>query len=276
MKVGMGTRTLMDYNLEATIKIAHKIGYEGVVIFGVPKHLPHPLAHFMPVPQGMMRRVMDVNKLKKLCDDLGIKVITLNTYIGGYQMLGDRECEKQVQASKDYVEMAYKLECSNIRENLWGTSWRDAREDHWLRAAYYLQKVADYAEDYGVNIIFQHHNGLEGTVDSSLKLLRMVDRPNVGIHYSPANMISEGPENIGPDAVRKLGKHIVNVVVKDRGLLGADTNVINYVSIVKTLKEIGYDGFLTQECHVEPDENMSAPQIVENEYREIKKLIESV
>lgn len=268
MRMCICSKILKEYDLEEAVRISSRLGYEGIELFGFERHLPVSIE---------MERV---KALRRLCEDLGLRVVTLCTYVGGYSELGDEECEKQLSDFRRYVEVAGELGCRLIRQIPGGPAHpRDAREDHWLRCAHYLRRAADHGLAHGVAIVLENNFGLAATVDSTLRLIRLVDRPNVGVNYDPGNIYRLTPDHYGAEAVKRFRELILNVQVKDTDgkridmLLGEGR--VDYASIIGALREIGYDGFLSAECHREPDERMNATQIAEHEYNAIKRLIEA-
>jgi len=266
MRICLASKILKNRELEEVARIASNIGYEGIDVFGVEKHLP--------IGVSMDR----VAKFNKICKDLGLKIVVLSTYVGRFAELGDDECEKQVDNFKRYMEIAQKLECNMIRVWAGGPKPNIARKDHWYRAAYFIQKTADYALSADIKIVLENDENLTATVESTLKLLRLIDRPNVGITYDPGNIYRVTPNYYGIEAVRRFGKKIFHVHVKDVGdnnnlqvLLGEGN--LNYPLIFKALKEIGYQGFVTAECHKEPSKDMSDIHIAKDDFEKIKNLL---
>lgn len=284
---------LRDRVLEDAVRIASKIGYQGMELFALTKEKNRGIEHLhADTPLGR------VKKLKKLCDDLGLTVVTLCTYVGqtsaaqGFAELGDGDCEKQLEDYKRYVEMANELDCKYIR--LWPGGHPSAQEDRWLRAADCIRKAADYGLSHGVGIVLETHHNIVGTVESSIKFLRMVDRPNVGLNYDPSNIYDylldhpSLPQRYGAEAVKALKPWIFNVQLKNivrtpdgksRQVL-LDEGLIDYGPIVDALKQVGYDGFLSAECHYAPfwdgwiyRQNLESHEVAEHEYKEIKKLL---
>ena len=269
MKLCICSKILQEYELEEALKISKEIGYEGIEIFGVEKHLP--------VDVGMDK----VKKVAKLKDEVGLKVVTLCSYVGGFSEMSDKECQKQYEDFKRYVELADILNCDMIRLGPGGPPMpKDAREDHWQRCAYWIRCCADYSLGSAKRIVLENNWGLVATVDSTLKLLRLIERPNVGINYDPGNIYRFTPDYYGPEAVARFGNLIFNVQAKDADITDKDNinlllgeGKVDYLSIFRALKKMGYKGYISAECHREPDDKMSAVDIANHEYGEIKRLI---
>ncbi len=268
MKLCICSKILQDKSLEDAVRISAEIGYNGIELFGLPNHLPVDID---------LNRVKD---LRKLGDDLGMKVVTLATYVGGYSQLGDEECARQLDDFKRYVQIGHILNCDLIRQGPGGPTPDKAREDHWQRSAYWLQKAADYGLANEVNIVLENNFVLVATVDSTLKLIHLIDRPNVGINYDPGN-IYRASEQYGVEAVRRFGELIFNVQIKDADKTDGDNwklllgeGKVDYLSIFKALKRMEYKGYYSAESHKEPTEGLDTVGIARHEYQKIKELLE--
>lgn len=267
MRTCLCSKVLQDHDLEEAVNIAGKIGYQGIELFGFERHLPSSID------------LNRVRELRKLVDDLGMKVVVLATYVGGYSELTRRDRDKQIDEFKKYVAIAQELNCDMIRQQPGGPSPTEAKNEHWQRCAEGLQEVADWGAKNGIKIVLENHRGgLVETVDSSLKLLQMIARENVGISYDPGNVYHAGAE-YRVEAIKKLGRAIFYVQIKDVDetadekypLLGEGK--VDYDSVFQGLKEIGYPGYVAAECHKKPDEKMDSVGIARHEYAKIMEFL---
>lgn len=246
---------------------AARIGYTGLEIFGVPKHLP---------PTTTDAEAAD---LRRLLDGLGLETVTICSYAGGFAELGDRECQAQVDVFRRYLEIAALLGCTMVR--VWpdklGQNITTPREDHWLRAAHYVGLCADHALAQGASVLIENHLAMTISVDMTHKLLRAVDRPNVVVNFDPGNMYLAGQE-YGRAAVRRLRSHIGNVQVKEGGggtydlLLGEGE--MDHQSYLRALAEGDYDGFYMAECHKTPTAEWPPERIAEHELAALRALLD--
>ena len=116
---------------------------------------------------------------------------------------------------------------------------------------------------------------------SAGELIGLVDRPNLGVNYDPGNLYRMA-EYYGVEALARFGDLTWNVQVKDcykddqvddyQRLLGEGE--VDYESIVRWLADDEYDGYLSAECHREPDDQMSAEDIARHEFKALKRLVE--
>ncbi len=283
-KIGLSSKVVQDRPLEEALEIAARCGYTGLELFGTSNHLPPdiPLAR--------------VRALRQRCDDLGLQVVTLCTYVGGFAEASDREAGAELERFRRYVEIAHVLGCTMIR--LWpdhlGRNLRVPREDHWLRAAHYLREAADVGLVAGIRILLENHLTLTIDTDSTLKLVRLTDRPNVGVNFDPANMYLAG-RPYGREAMLRLGRLIQNVQVKGARRDGRSASVgddaslahggshdlllgegnIDHASYLRALAEIGYTGYYMAECHKAPRPDLPSDEIAAREYRALAALLET-
>lgn len=132
----------------------------------------------------------------------------------------------------------------------------------------WAQRAADQARERGIRLAHQcHTDSLFETVAGSLDVIKRIGRSNFGIIYEPANLMLCG-EDYGPDTVRRLGPHIMNVYVQNhemtptgkssittrvRGdvrydltaLWESSHSAVNFLTVFKGLSRIEYDGYVT-------------------------------
>jgi D-psicose/D-tagatose/L-ribulose 3-epimerase len=127
---------------------------------------------------------------------------------------------------------------------------RGPNDDEVKRCAENLRKVAEHAQGSGVAISVEPLNRFEtyflNSQEQSVALMDLVGSDNVGILYD--NFHANIEEKSFADAIRCGGSNInhVHVCSNDRGTPGEDH--IPWDENFGTLKEIGYDGWLTIEA----------------------------
>ena len=267
-------------------EIAARCGYSGLEIFCVPNHLP---------PETTPARARE---LRSLFDDLGLRTVTLCSYAGGFAELGDAECRGEVDLFRRYLEMADALGCVMVRAwaDKLGRNLRAPREDHWQRAAHYVALCADYALDAGKQVLLENHLAMTISADMTLRLLGLVDRPNVVVNFDPGNMYLAG-QPYGRATTLRMRDPIANVQVKDGAmpaaprangqagdatlshggsydvLLGEGT--MDHQSYLAPLRETGYDGYYMAECHKTPTADWPSDRIAEHEIGALARLLDA-
>ncbi len=276
MRLSLFTLILQKYQLPEVITIARESGFEAVELMGREPHLPAETTS------------KQAEEIHSRLQDAGLAASCLATYTGGYSTLTDSECQKQLDQLKRFVELAAVLECKHVRQAAGGPREGEADHRHYLRAAQWMKKAADFAASAGVNIVMEIHDG--GLIQSAYgakRLLELIDRPNVGVIHDAGNMYISGAD-FGEESVKVLEEKIFHVHVKDElkvadlsdpssfqvrdefychKLLGQGG--VDHLPLFKALQERGYDGFLSAECHGAMDPLETA----RHEYRAIKELI---
>jgi sugar phosphate isomerase/epimerase len=284
-KIGLSTKVVQDRPMRQAAEIAAGAGYSGLEIFCVPNHLP---------PETT---VAQARELRALLDGLGLRTVTICSYAGGFAEYGDADCAREVETFRHYLELASVLGCDMVR--IWadklGQHIGQPREDHWLRAAHYVALAADHALDAGVRVLIENHLAMTISVDMTLRLLGLVDRPNLVVNFDPGNMYLAG-EACGRAATLRLRPRIGNVQVKDaympaaprsngrstdatlsRGgsydvLIGQGN--LDHQAYLRPLHETGYDGYYMAECHKAPTADWPSDRIAEHEIGALAALLD--
>jgi len=270
MKIGICSKVMQDKGIIEVIKISALIGYQGIEIFGIEKHLPSNTTKIR------------IKEISRVLLDYGVEPIILDTYIGDFDVLSEEDCQKQYGLFKKYIDMAKVLNCDKIRVNpkfRGHAGYLKISEKEYKKFAFWVGKCADYAEGYGVKIAIEHNLHLMATVSQSIKGMGYINRENVGYNYEPGNIFRVDRENHGPEAVKTFGNRILNFQLKDVdpvtdniALLLGEGNV-DYPPIIAELRKIGYKGFASSECHRKPGKFMSSEEIAQHEYEAIRRLL---
>ncbi len=272
LRIAICSKILQEHEISEAVGIAAEIGYEGMEVFGVEGHLP---------PDVSDQTVAD---LAGQFRNVGMECVTLCTCVGQFSQKSDDECLEEVEAFRRYLEIAEELECDMIRVQPGGPPKPSAaREDHWARAAHYLQVCCDLALSRDIGVVMENNFGLCATVDSTLEMIARVDRPNLGINYDPGNLYRLD-RYYGVEALARFGDLVWNVQVKDcyrdettddyQLLLGEGE--VDYATIFAWLIETDYDGCVSAESQKEPTDELSAAAIARHEYDAIRALIRGV
>lgn len=277
MKISMSGIMFDAKPLEEAVNAAAKIGYQGIELRARhDKHLP---------PTASKERVKEI---KRLVDGAGLAVTGIASFTGGYGILSDEDCGKQLADFQRYVDMARELECDQVRHwPAWKAS-REATAAEWDRAVSWLRKAAEYAGTRGVKVAIEmHHGTFADTNARALRILRDVGMPNVAFIHDAANLYHDGTP-YGAEALFELRGLLCNVHCKDIVALAdrSDPAVFEYRgrflrhcligrggvdqhSVMKGLRAIKYDGAVTVEAS-----GLLAPyELAEYSFREVKNLL---
>jgi sugar phosphate isomerase/epimerase len=264
------SKILSKTDLLGVITTAHGIGYRGVELFGIDRHLPART----PIPA--------VRACGNLAKQLGIGIVVLDTYVGEFEAKSDAECDEQVEVFKRYLEMAVILDCALLRVNpKYLGHGRAATDDEIRRFADWTAKCADLAEPLGKDVVLEHNLNMIATVAGTLRVLAAVGRGNVGLNYDPGN-IYRVDDGYAETAVAAFKDRIRNVQVKqcdregDRIDLLMEEGKVDYRKVFLALKTIGYQGYLSAECHRPADGLMGEEAIARHEFERIRALRDEV
>jgi len=97
----------------------------------------------------------------------------------------------------------------------------------------------------------------QNTLEDAARLVRDIDMPNVKIHFDTFHSNIE--ERHPAAALRSVSRDYighVHISENDRGIPG--TGHCDWKGILKALKEIGYDGWLTIESFSQPEPALAA------------------
>ncbi len=154
-----------------------------------------------------------------------------------------------------YLDLAQALGSDLIRVAL--------RKDEDIAFA---QRASDEARERGIRLAHQCHNkSLFEQIDKTLDVLRRIGRTNFGLTYEPANLELCG-EPYGRETIKRFAPHIINVYLQNQRIHpGGQSKTltwcngevpfdqiplwepggIDFPAIMRTLQEIGYDGYVT-------------------------------
>jgi D-psicose/D-tagatose/L-ribulose 3-epimerase len=143
-----------------------------------------------------------------------------------------------------------KLLGGPLHQTLGHFSGHARTDEEWRHGVETLQACADYAAKTGIALSVEALNRFEcyflNLQNDAADFAKAVDRPNVGILYDTFHANIEEKHPVG--AIRhNIGQiNHVHISANDRGTPGKDH--IPWASTFSTLKENGYDGWLTIEA----------------------------
>lgn len=209
---------------------------------------------------------VDAPAIRERLDKVGLGVCTSTACSEATDPTGDDEATRQqaldylikcVQATADMGATLFTgVTYSAIGRRL--DSMPDQR--HWDRAAAVLKDVARYAGDLGVTVgieaINRYETFLVNTGEQALRLIEMIDEPNVAVHLDAYHMNIE--EASFYEATKAAAPHLCHYHLSEshRGTVG--TGMVDWDGIYRALGEAGYTGMVGLESFVEPSPAMAA------------------
>ena len=158
------------------------------------------------------------------------------------------------------AELGAQLMCGPLYAGLGVTTGRRRSQAEWQWAADGLAAAARRGQQLGVTLCIEPLNRFEtyflNTLNDAAALLRAIDEPNVRIHFDTFHANIE--ERHIAESLRAVGKELghVHISENDRGIPGTGHN--DWHDILRTLGEVGYDGWLTIESFAQPEPELAA------------------
>lgn len=226
-----------------------------------------------------------LRKIRDYCNAHKLKVLSLSCFTGNYGLLSDEQCVAAFETFKKYVDLAYYMDSDMVRMWTAWQEFATAPQEIKDRAVLWSRKSCDYAAKHGKKVVLEmHHGTLCDTLEACQWMYDAIDRPNIGFCVDPVNLYQVPVEDVS-GLIRALKGHIYIVHIKDiiklpspaypygfeyayyakhishfTPVVPPNSNRQEYYShrrinqggvdwygIIETLREIGYDGFLTVE-----------------------------
>lgn len=265
MKTAVFSKIFSERSLSAAIDLAADVGYDGIEPMGRDPHLP---------PETTRERAAEI---RAHVDERDLDVPCITTYTGGYVDATDEEREDELADLERFLELTDPLDCHLLRHGPGGPPLHEASDDDFAVGARWMRRAADLAAEYDATLAMEiHAHKLTETVDSTLRLIDMIDRENVGAIHDAGNMYLVDTD-FGAESVERLGDRLQHVHVKDEQRIDDDSlpgafelvtrhgpelfqprrlgeGAVDHRPLFAALQDAGYDGFVSAECHVPTDE----------------------
>lgn len=285
MQTAVLTKMFSESSLSQACDLAAKAGFDAVELMGRDPHL------------GPETSIEEAETLRTFLDDIGLDVACLATYTGNYADRGksDTDRETELDTLAHYCDLALALDCDLVRHNPGGPPEHRAKDADYKQAATWLQQAADRAAEDDLRLAVEiHSTTIVESADAAVDLFERIDRENVCAIHDAGNMYISDTA-YGTDSVAELGEWLGHVHVKDEVritdanayaafdvetatgtelfqpcLLG--TGGADHAPLFAALREHGYDGAMTAECHLPPHGTLDSSTIAEHERNAIEAL----
>lgn len=136
---------------------------------------------------------------------------------------------------------------------------RPPTEDTWKYSADVLREVAQYAQQFSIDIglepVTRYESYLLNTSDQAVHLIDMIGEPNVKVHLDTYHMNVE-EKNFYNATMRAKGKLIhYHLCENDRGIPGS--GLVDWDGVFRALSDMGYSGRIGMEGFSDITDNMS-------------------
>ena len=223
---------------EATVEIAKRLGYDGIEL--IPAN-----------PD-----TVDADELSAALDKHGMTISAINSggilyALNASLVNADREKEKLAfEKLRKVIILSAKLGCLTQVGVSRGFAVA-GRPIHWFldRLACVLKEACCCAAEQGVNMVFEYTNRFEiNTINNLSEASYVIDKvakPNLGLLLDTYHSYLEDPDVY--DAITRARGYLKHIHLhdSDRGPAGASNGVLDFDRILKIIKEIGYDGALS-------------------------------
>ena len=181
-------------------------------------------------------------------------VCTVSTALpAGHSLIDPERQREAVDWLRQVIEAASNLGssvvCGPLAVPVGELPGRGFDEAEWSAGVTALKELGQIATDEGLTLALEPLNRFEtffvNTVADAVKLMDAVKQPSVGLLLDTFHMNIEEKSIVA--AIRQAGPHLkhFHCSENDRGIVGSGH--IPWPEILMTLREVGYDGWLTVE-----------------------------
>jgi sugar phosphate isomerase/epimerase len=254
MEFAFSTNAFKKYSLVETINVLSEIGYTGIeILCDVP--------HAYPKEQSDI----EIHEIKQLLKRLDISISNLNaftlfaindTYHPSWIEIDPGYRKLRIEHTIDCIKLASKLGAKNISTEPGGPIVNNELSKNQLLKLFEdgINQVLDTAEKENVTILIEPEPDL--LIENSeqfINFIKNIDSEAVGLNLDVGHFfcVGEDPSRV----IHKLSEYIRHVHLEDicaerrHNHLILGEGAIDISSTLKSLKEIGYDGFITVELY---------------------------
>ncbi len=242
------------YPLEEVIRRLAQIGYDGIEIGAAA---PHAYPDYLTTAR---RR-----EIRTALEESGLALSSMLPAPGGGPGFNAASANalERAAAVDQYKKVADLCAEWGGRILLYVAGWQvfgTSRRDAWMWSCESLAEIAAHAEGIGVTVAVEPTSADSNLVDSCDDVLAMtaeVGRPNVKAMFDTYHTLYRN--EVPTDYVYRLREKLVHVHLADADRNPPGSGVVDYESLVESLRDVGFDGYLTMEIgfdrrNVEPDD----------------------
>ena len=254
MQFAFSTNAFKKFSLKDTIYTLSEIGYEGVeILCDIPHAYPKTLTN------------SDINEIKQLLSKLRISISNLNAFtlfaIGDTHhpswIESDHELRKmRIEHTLDCIKLARKLDVSNISTQPGGPIINQSLSENELLKIFEngIHEILDTAENENVTVLVEPEPRL--LIENSqqfIKFIKNFDSKYIALNFDVGHFfcVGEDPSQV----IYRLSDYVRHVHLEDIATdrthqhLMLGEGAIDIDSVLRSLKDIGYEGFITIELY---------------------------
>jgi sugar phosphate isomerase/epimerase len=271
MKLAFSTNAFKKYSLEESIRLIKEIGYEGVeILCDIPHAYPPHLKeeNIVSIKETVSENKIEISNLNAFT----LYAIT-DVYHPSWIENDDRLRELRIQHTNNCLNLARKIGAKNISTEPGGPvdlrnktiNLSNSGSNDKSNGQYDIQKLQDVfsegitrsakiAEEYNVKILVEPEPGL--LIENSkqfLRFLKNIESDWVGLNFDIGHFfcVREEPVDLIYDLAEYIGHfHLADIAhTRVHNHLIPGHGAINFLSILKAISEIDYNGFITVELY---------------------------
>ena len=242
------------YPLEDVIKRLARIGYDGIEIGAAA---PHAFPDYLTPARR--------KEIRSILDDTGLALASMLPAPGGgagYNVASANPLERAA-AVDQYKKVADLCAEWGGKILLYVAGWQvfgTSRRDAWSWSAQSLDEVAEHANGIGLTVVVEPTSADSNLVDSCddvMEMMAEVGRANVKAMFDTYHTLYRN--EVPTDYVYRLKEDLVHIHLADVDRNPPGSGVVDYASLIESLRDIEFDGYLTMEIgfsrrNVEPDD----------------------
>lgn len=250
----------MDYG----IKRAAELGYDGIEI-NIRDSSKIDQNHIIDVINSYDLKIVSFGTGQAYYED-GISLADANPKIR----------EKTVGRLKEHIRFAGKAGAQVVIGGIRGKFTEDPKikKAEYEGALEAIKSCSIFANEYSVTLTIEPINRNEtnfiNTMQEAKDYLELINEENVKLLADTYQLYFE--EKSITEAIKLAGEKLVHVHLVDTDRLVPGNGTIDFKPILKTLREVGYNAYLSAEILPIPNDEIAAEQFIEN----VKKLITSL
>jgi fructoselysine 3-epimerase len=233
---------LSSYPLEEVINRLSSFGYDAIEIGCAA---PHAWPDYLSPERRQ--------EIKKLLNEKNLKVSSMLPAPGGGPGMNPssplkEEREFTIKHYKEVVRLAHEWECPTV---MWIAGWvvfGTSQQEAWNYSLEGLIEVAKYAKDLGVTLVVEPtpaDSNLIETADDALLLAEQSGMDNVKVMFDTFHALYRN--EVSSDYVYRMKDKLHHVHIADSDRLPPGQGRCDYDAVLRALKDINYDGYLSME-----------------------------
>ena len=247
--VAYGPLALLSGAFEEKLRKAAGLGYEGVeLMLRAPAQLDAAAIaealrrHNLAVPQVVTGELFGAD---------GLGLVTSDEALAARSM----------QRGKEVVDFAARFGALvNVGRFRGRLDWVKGQADPWRFAVGVFRRFCQYAAGKGVRIVLEPANRYEvdfiHNAQDGLRFIEDVGAPNLGLMLDVFHMNIEDASIEG--SFRQAAPYVWHVHLADSNRQAPGQGHLDFASILRTLREIGYAGWVSAEVLPLPDPDTAA------------------